>query len=91
MSLPHWFDRFRMPITIVEFSLDPNVDTKPRGIDPNGNVLVKKMPPTSKREDAEDLPQETNLSRYRRGMQRDYKWEIDTGDGITVTASQVSH
>lgn len=91
MSLPHWFDRFRMPVTVVEFALTMDADPTPQSIDQNGKIFVQRMAPTA--EDRSENPDARRRNGYqspfRIGMERGYKWEIDAGDGITVTASQV--
>lgn len=89
MALPHWFDRFRMNLTIVEFNSDPKASTEPRSIDPNNRVLIQQMPPTATIE----LPSQDVFAEgfeFRQGSTvENYKWEIDGGEGMTVTACQV--
>jgi len=92
MMLPHWFERFRMSITIVEFTIDPRVDPKPYPIDRNKHIFVQKMQPTwqnSYTRNSMSGQTETFGVQLSRGVKRGYRWEIDVGDGMTVTAAQV--
>eukprot|EP00210_Caulerpa_lentillifera_P006854 g6551.t1 len=94
MMLPHWFERFRMSITIVEFTLDPSVDPEPYAIDRNRHIFIQKMQPTSQKtlnENSTKTKADTFGVQLSRGVKKGYRWEIDVGNGMTVTAAQLQH
>ena len=86
MSLPHWFDRFRMPITAKEFTTNFNADVTPQPLDPNGHVLLEQFPPTGRT--TVDW-RASSLAASQSGKWKELYWEIDGGNGVTVRAAQV--
>ena len=86
MSLPHWFDRFRMPITVKEFTTDFDADVTPQPLDPNGHVVLEQFPPAGR--EAANWSAPSSAGPENRNWKELY-WEIDGGDGVTVRAAQV--
>ncbi|GMH39725.1 hypothetical protein BSKO_07623 [Bryopsis sp. KO-2023] len=96
MSLPYWYDRFRMPITVTEFCWDEESAHEPREVAANGMIYVARMAPTSS---VGHMPGTRMKSMTKRGLGvklaegvfRGYQWEIECEDGVKVTAAQLQH
>lgn len=100
MSLPHWYDRFYVPIRVTEFTLDASLAHSPKPFlkGKTGEVTLERMAPTTSmgRLHHAHLPpfQKGNRGlgiKLREGVVEGYQWAIPCEEGITVTAAQLQH